>query len=92
MERSKDEKVNTITMYSDPADPRHPCYEMWVAKKCLKEFNPKHFPGLYWGSPWEYRDFLGCCCDCQVEKRMREEERERKANVHTSDDGSGSEG
>jgi hypothetical protein len=42
-------------------------------ERCLKEFNPEHFPGLYWGTPWEYRDFLGCCVDCQVEKRMKDE-------------------
>jgi len=43
-------------------------------ERCLKFFNPEHFPGLSWGTPWEYRDFLGCCVDCQVEKRMREEQ------------------
>ena len=38
-------------------------------KNCLKEFNPKHFPGVYWGEPWVFNENMGCCCDCVSEQK-----------------------
>jgi hypothetical protein len=44
-------------------------------KNCLKEINPKHFPGVYWGEPWVFNENIGCCCDCVGgQQRLAEEE------------------
>ncbi len=39
-------------------------------EKCLKEINPKHFPGVYWGEPWKYDENIGCCVDCWREREF----------------------
>lgn len=41
------------------------------SERCLKEINPKCFPGVYWGKPFVWDMSRGCCVDCAVERRMK---------------------
>ncbi len=52
--------------------------ECGETKRCLKEINPIQFPGMYWGTPWRFQPYMGCCSDCQIEQRQAEMKLETK--------------